>query len=183
MKKYFFDVEFNETTTSLKNGKKLSHPDFISIGIVSEDGREYYGVSNEFNLAATKKDEWMTENVISKLPPEKERKSKAEIGREIMEFIGKEKARFYFWVAAQDAAILSDLLSPSFLQRPRNVAEVIHNLGQTYEMMGCPDRAVPDRPAPEQQHNALADARWLKQFHDNLQEHHEKYKGKLNFSL
>lgn len=183
MKKYFFDVEFNEITTTLKNGKKLSYPDFISIGIVGEDGREYYGVSNEFNMAAARKDEWISENVIAKLPPAGERKSKAEIGRELMEFTGKSEARFYFWVAAQDAYLLSDLISPSFLQRPRNVAEVIHNLGQTFEMMGCPHALIPDRPSASMQHNALEDAKWLKQFHDNLIEHQKKYKGRLPFNL
>jgi hypothetical protein len=38
--KYFYDCEF------LEDGKTI---DFISIGIVAEDGREFYAVSNEFD--------------------------------------------------------------------------------------------------------------------------------------
>ncbi len=42
--------------------------DLISIAIVSEDGREYYAVSNEFNPKDA--DSWVKENVIDKLEVE-----------------------------------------------------------------------------------------------------------------
>ena len=53
--KYFLDTEFLEGTQN-KNflgfiyGKTKSTIDLISIGIVSEDGREYYAISKDFNL-------------------------------------------------------------------------------------------------------------------------------------
>lgn len=48
--KYFLDTEFLEGTQ--KTWFDFSKPtiDLISIGIVAEDGREYYAISNEFNL-------------------------------------------------------------------------------------------------------------------------------------
>lgn len=48
--KYFYDTEFLEGTQ--KKWFKQSEPtiDLISIGIVAEDGREYYAVSKDFNL-------------------------------------------------------------------------------------------------------------------------------------
>lgn len=48
--KYFFDTEFIEGTQ--KRLLKITKPtiDLISIGIFTEDGREYYAISKEFNL-------------------------------------------------------------------------------------------------------------------------------------
>ena len=48
--KYFLDTEFIEGTQTKLFGKTKPTIDLISIGIVSEDGREYYAVSKEFNL-------------------------------------------------------------------------------------------------------------------------------------
>jgi hypothetical protein len=49
--KYFFDTEFLEGTQSKRNGKQTQPTiDLISIGIVDENGREFYAISNEFNL-------------------------------------------------------------------------------------------------------------------------------------
>lgn len=52
--KYFFDTEFHEYPKKPLFGKPINTIELISIGIVSEDGREYYAISNEFNL----KDAW-----------------------------------------------------------------------------------------------------------------------------
>ena len=47
--KYFLDKEFIEgTQKSIFNTKPTI--DLISIGIVAEDGREYYSISKDFNL-------------------------------------------------------------------------------------------------------------------------------------
>jgi hypothetical protein len=53
--KYFIDTEFIEGTQTKKilgipYGKTPPTIDLISIGIVSEDGREYYAISKDFNL-------------------------------------------------------------------------------------------------------------------------------------
>jgi len=53
--KYFFDTEFIEgsqdkTFMGIKYGKTKPTIDLISIGIVAEDGREYYAISKDFNL-------------------------------------------------------------------------------------------------------------------------------------
>lgn len=51
MSKYYYDAEFLEGTQK-KGWFRKTPPtiDLISIGIVSEDGREYYTVSKDFNL-------------------------------------------------------------------------------------------------------------------------------------
>lgn len=53
--KYFIDTEFIEGSQtkrllSIPIGKTKPTIDLISIGIVSEDGREYYAISKDFNL-------------------------------------------------------------------------------------------------------------------------------------
>ena len=53
--KYFIDTEFLEGTQTkrflgIPFGKTPPTIDLISIGIVSEDGREYYAISKDFNL-------------------------------------------------------------------------------------------------------------------------------------
>ncbi len=64
--KYFIDTEFIEGFRKSIFGKSRHFIDLISIGIVAEDGREYYAISNEFNYKDA--DKWVKENVIYTLP-------------------------------------------------------------------------------------------------------------------
>lgn len=50
--KYFIDTEFIEDFHKPLFGKRRHYIDLISIGIVAEDGREYYAISNEFDIDA-----------------------------------------------------------------------------------------------------------------------------------
>ena len=63
--KYFLDTEFIEGFKKPLFGKRRHFIDLISIGIVAEDGREYYAVSNEFNTKDA--DNWVRKNVIDKI--------------------------------------------------------------------------------------------------------------------
>lgn len=62
---YFIDFEFIEGFHKPFLGKKRHYIDMISVGIVCEDGREYYAVSNEYNFKDA--DEWVRHNVINTL--------------------------------------------------------------------------------------------------------------------
>lgn len=64
--KYFIDTEFIEGFHKPLFGRRRHFIDLISIGIVCEDGREYYAISNEFNSKDA--DQWVKDNVIAKLP-------------------------------------------------------------------------------------------------------------------
>ena len=58
--KYFLDCEFIE--------RGHGHPiDLISIGIVAENGREYYAINQNFTPKLA--NDWVVENVLSNLPP------------------------------------------------------------------------------------------------------------------
>jgi len=57
----FYDTEFIESGPN--------HPlDLISIGMVAEDGREYYAVSNSFSMERLVRNPWLVENVWPSLP-------------------------------------------------------------------------------------------------------------------
>jgi hypothetical protein len=66
--KYFLDTEFLEGTQTkrflgIPYGETLPTIDLISIGIVAEDGREYYAISKDFNLKeAWNRFEWKQRN-------------------------------------------------------------------------------------------------------------------------
>lgn len=60
--KYFIDTEFIERFHKPLFGKSRHVIDLISIGIVSEDGRSYYAIGNEYRYKDA--DKWVRENVI-----------------------------------------------------------------------------------------------------------------------
>ena len=56
--RYFYDTEF------IEDGRTI---ELISIGVVAEDGREYYAVSTEFD--PERAGSWVRAHVLPKLPP------------------------------------------------------------------------------------------------------------------
>jgi hypothetical protein len=70
--KYFIDTEFHEHKKPVKflgiTIAKVWTIDLISIGIVCEDGREYYAINRDLNLKHARKNKWLNEHVLSKLP-------------------------------------------------------------------------------------------------------------------
>lgn len=55
----YYDCEFVEDGHTI---------DLVSIGMVADDGREYYAVSIEFDMAAFARSDWLVENVWPSLP-------------------------------------------------------------------------------------------------------------------
>jgi hypothetical protein len=62
--KYFIDTEFHEYERKPYWSKPVNTIELISIGIISEDGREYYAISKNFNIKAAWNNEWLRENVL-----------------------------------------------------------------------------------------------------------------------
>lgn len=75
-KNYFIDTEFHEHKKPVKflgiTIAKVWTIDLISIGIVCEDGRTYYAMNRDLNLKHAKKNKWLKENVLDKLPAKQE---------------------------------------------------------------------------------------------------------------
>lgn len=66
MSKFFIDTEFIEGFHKPLFGKRRHFIDLISIGIVAEDGQEYFAISSEFNYKDA--DQWVRDSVIATLP-------------------------------------------------------------------------------------------------------------------
>ncbi|WP_175934710.1 polyadenylate-specific 3'-exoribonuclease AS [Corynebacterium sp. Marseille-P4321] len=145
--RYFYDTEFIEDGSTIE---------LVSIGIVAEDGREYYAVSNEFD--ASRANNWVREHVLTKLPRTDHPawKAPAQIRDEVFAFFtaSRTKPELWAWVGAYDHVVLAQLwgdMSGLPVELPRYTRE----LKQYWEMAGRP--RLPK--VPEDNHDALVDAR------------------------
>lgn len=145
--RYFYDTEFIEDGVTIE---------LISIGIVAEDGREYYAVSTDFR--ADRANRWVRDNVLDKLPSpgSGEWKPKAQIRREVAAFLtaSGSQPELWAWVGAYDHVVLAQLWG-DMTGLPRALPRFTRELKQYWEMAGRPK--LPS--LPKGNHNALVDAR------------------------
>ncbi|MEH1808435.1 3'-5' exoribonuclease domain-containing protein [Nostoc sp.] len=121
--KYFIDTEF------IDDGRTI---DLISIGIVCQDGHEYYAISTEFD--PNRASQWVRDNVLAKLPPrhvnpvyesprirEESRawKSRSQIRQEILKFI-TEPPELWGYYSAYDFVAFSQLMSSTESKNNQN---------------------------------------------------------------
>lgn len=143
--RFWFDTEFYE------NGKTI---ELISIGIVAEDGREYYSETGAAPYLASQS-KWLCENVLphltgSELPREA-------IARDIVAFMG-EKPEIWAYYADYDWVALCQLFG-TMMDLPQGWPMFCRDVKQWCVMLGDPKL-----PAQRtQEHNALADARWTRE--------------------
>lgn len=148
--RFFFDTEFNE---------RQHHLELISIGIVAEDGREFYAVSSEFDNTNA----WVAENVLPKLPEAKDRLTCKEIAKQIVEFVG-DSPEFWAYYADYDWVLLCWLFG-AMVDLPSTWPMFCLDLKQSMHERGISLAQLP--PVDERYaHDALADARWLRQAWD-----------------
>lgn len=155
--RYFYDTEFIEDGTII---------DLVSIGVVSEDGREFYAISTEFD--ESRANPWVKKNVLPLLPP---RNNPAWMDRETMkvkllEFLlpghivgqrmkSHERPELWAWVGAYDHVALAQLWG-DMTGLPRELPRFTRELKQLWEMAGSPELPA----GPTNVHNALEDARF-----------------------
>lgn len=147
--RYFYDCEFIEDGTTIE---------LISIGVVAEDGRELYAVSTEFDpeRAGT----WVRANVLPKLPhlSSQSWRSRERIRHDLLEFCTAHTdgtpVELWAWIAAYDHVALCQLWG-AMPALPRALPRFTRELRQRWEDAGSPE--LPS--APEDAHDALADAR------------------------
>jgi 3' exoribonuclease, RNase T-like len=146
--RYFYDTEF------IDDGYNI---ELISIGVVAEDGREYYAVSTEFNPERAGK--WVRANVLPKLPSPASQvwRSRAQIRDDLETFFdvdGPEPIELWAWVGAYDHVVLCQLWGP-MTHLPPQIPRFTHELRQLWEDRGSP--RLPRRSTNV--HDALVDAR------------------------
>ncbi|PPK64174.1 polyadenylate-specific 3'-exoribonuclease AS [Actinokineospora auranticolor] len=147
--RYFYDTEFIEDGTTI---------DLVSIGVVGEDGREFYAVSTEFD--PDKAGTWVRANVLDKLPSPADKAwcDRGEMRKRLLEFLttprSKDKIELWAWFGAYDHVVLGQLWG-AMPALPRQIPRFTRELRQRWEDVGKP--TLP--PPPQDAHDALADAR------------------------
>jgi hypothetical protein len=167
----YYDTEF------IDNGETI---ELISIGMVAEDGREYYAVVADLALMTrawnvkSGGEFWLRNNVLNSLPIQKEgdhyllwdikhpdwknTRTRKQIKEEVLAFLRATPAvEYWAWYAAYDHVALSQLFG-RMLDLPNDLPMWTNDLRQELQRLGNPRY-------PEQQsgnHNALEDAKWNK---------------------
>jgi hypothetical protein len=145
--RYFYDCEF------IEDGRTI---ELVSIGVVAEDGREFYAVSTEFD--PDRAGQWVRAQVLPKLPSpaSKAWRSRARIRDDLLEFLaaGEGRIELWAWVGAYDHVVLCQLWGP-MTALPRTMPRFTRELRQHWELHGSPELPA----APKDAHDALADAR------------------------
>lgn len=149
--RYFIDTEF------IEDGRTI---DLISIGIVREDGGEYFAISVEFDEA--KANDWVKQNVLPYLPSARAYwKLRSQIRDEILAFVGEDHPEFWGYYADYDWVVFCQLFG-RMIDLPKNFPMYCRDLKQTLDEIGNPE--VPFRPV--QEHDALGDAQWNRRVFD-----------------
>jgi len=182
--KYFIDTEFIEGFNKPLLGKRRHFIDLISIGIVAEDGREYYAISNEYDYHNA--DEWVRENVIIPMYIDTVHgdnrnifdagnfhyaygKSNKQIAKEILEFTGcwrdsifwragNDTPEFYGYYADYDWVLFCSLFG-RMIDLPKGFPMYCRDLKQMADDSRI-DKKHPHYPKQLKEHNALCDAKW-----------------------
>ena len=170
--RFFYDCEF------IEDGRTI---DLVSIGVVAEDGREFYAISTEFDPARA--NEWVRHNVLDQLPgpASPSWRSRAAIRDGLLQFLtgpgptgpvrtgsgptgtvltgpsptgNGPRVELWAWMAAYDHVCLAQIWG-DMRALPRPIPRFTHDLRQRWEDAGAP----PLPPVPADQHDALADAR------------------------
>lgn len=179
MGRFFYDLEF------LEGGQTI---ELISIGIVGEDGREYYAVNSDIDTDWDKSSStyeritnhpWLMTNVIPHLPltgPPSAKifnldtsspvvKPRWVIANEVREFLltGHDPlthpdVELWAYYGAYDHVALMQLWGP-MVNKPRGIPMWTHDIMQAAESLGVAD-TIGDVSQTGTVHNALDDARW-----------------------
>lgn len=174
MTRFYYDTEFIEAGPA-------NPVELVSIGIVADDGREFYAVSAEFDQRRLLKNEWLAANVWPSLPTTEPRqyrdglpahglvdtehpdvRSRHQIARAVRSFIlgdhPDELPLVELWAdyGAYDHVVLCQLFG-SMVDLPEGMPMFTHDVQQEAARLGVGYKDLPQQA--EGLHNALADAR------------------------
>jgi hypothetical protein len=154
--RYFVDTEF------IEDGKTI---DLISIGIVDEDGREFYSINHDCNFE--KASDWVKTNVLNHLEPCKctpdywnpncAWAKRLEIRIRLKDFIGDDpRPEFWGYYCDYDWVAICQLFG-TMMDLPKGWPYFMYDLRQWLNHIGAGFVSQPD----DMPHHALSDARWI----------------------
>lgn len=146
--RYWFDTEFLEDGTTIK---------LISIGIVSEDGREFYAESDHAHMLADTTD-WLRQNVKPHLSVRGSAGMPRDVlAQKVLAFVGQDKPELWAYYADYDWVALCQLFG-TMMDLPKGWPRYCRDVKQLCDDLGNPK--MPKQDATE--HHALADAKWTR---------------------
>lgn len=181
-----YDTEFLEDGITI---------DFISIGMVADDGRELYAISSEFDVGRVYQHQWLMGNVWPSLPTWKHKpgtrchvcrpdgpghldknhpdvRPRGQIARMVRDFIlATPKPQLWADYAAYDHVALCQLFG-AMIDLPAGIPMQTDDLVTEAKRLGLTASDLPPQPAGL--HNALADARHNRVKHAFLDDHAAK---------
>lgn len=169
--KVWYDTEF------LDDGRLI---DLISIGMVREDGAEYYAINAQMPWVRILQHDWLVENVVNHLPKTKYGVSldhenpdvkphhviKSEVETFLLEaFEVKGELELWSWFSAYDHVALAQLWGP-MSNLPAFIPMYTNEIRTLFQIYNNPKINV-----PEGNHNALADAHYHKNLYNAIKAH------------
>jgi hypothetical protein len=168
--RYAYDTEFLEDGSTVE---------LISIGVVREDGHEFYAVNRDAPWKRIAKNDWLVENVVRYLPrihgdrrnqvsvrrnplaldfADPRMQTRKDIASGLLAFFGADtEVELWADYGAYDHVVLMQLFG-SMMDKPGALPMFTCDLQQVLRAV-TPARPLP--PEPVTAHNALADARHL----------------------
>src|SRR6476620_3151884 len=148
--RYFYDCEF------IEDGRVI---DLVSIGVVDENGREFYAISTEFDDRAAVP--WVRRNVLDRLPSPSDPawRSRERIREDLLAFLVEplsespgNEMELWAWFAAYAHVVLAQLWG-AMPALPREIPRFTKDLRQLWDDLGRQPL-----PAADGRHDALVDA-------------------------
>ncbi len=155
--RYYLDTEF------IENGH--SQPiQLLSIGIVAEDGREFYAELDDAD--ETYASDWVKENVLPHLTGLKS--SREQVAQDILQFVaGDHSPEFWAYFADYDWVVFCQIFG-AMIDLPKGFPMFCNDLKQEMKARGVERSDLPEQLGAA--HSALEDARWVRRAHSFLEE-------------
>ena len=169
--RYFYDTEFSHGPGYL---------DLISLGMVCQDGREFYAVSSEFDPARC--NDFVQTHVLPNLG-DQPRETRAQIRDRLRPFVEegltmrfihddgrpafrvRTRPELWAYFGAYDHVLLCELFG-AMVDLPRGWPMLTMDLKQAMSERGLRESDMPRKP--KKAHNALVDARWNRAAHEKI---------------
>lgn len=157
MRRFFLDTEFNQTGTFVE---------LLSIGLVSDDGHEYYAQNQDHDWSMTQ--EYVKENIFPLLDDTSWKPIK-QIQDEVTTFleVGVEQdpgIEIWAWYGNYDWVAFCGTIYGNMVAVPPTLPWNIMDLKQYADYLDHKERPAP----PEKEHHALEDAKWNRAYHKLL---------------
>lgn len=163
MTRYYIDLEFDSNTLGM-----------ISIGIVSQTGRQLYAVNTDFEWTGC--DPWLHENVKPHLMTPFDKSGvglygilggRSHIAREIDSWIGDDDPEFWAYYGDHDWVIFCQMFG-GMLSLPSRWPKLCLDIKQAAMSMGIRGSLKDVVPQKGTIHNALDDALWNQFVHSQM---------------